>query len=438
MESVPPVSEFIRKEVPDWDEVVIATARFKAFSGQRSDWEPKYQFWRDLILKTARHLGLLTIRPSQVKNEWFNRGGLTPLCLDHVFYLMYCEGDVVRSTDIGDTRSGRLSQLLSKARNFIVRSIASPEAILEDHLVLTALLKERAENVVELLSQSHWTSSCIVSMKSFHSLCGGLNEAHAVLSYLSGIGKARYFSTHKKEFIEGIKVSLSPASVSTISSLDYDLLHLIWTTEKLQQQIDVIDQRYEMSRKLAIASLNSGNKTTALRHARLLKLASESREKCTSLLNRVEEVLNVIANAESTKKVSEAIKIGAQAMKQNRITVEEVENCLDELEESIDSQKQVEKALESAPFYVGAEEEDIEEEFKKLQSEVGNESPELPIPTIASGTPGQINASESTNALTDVFSNLELQDVSTRRPVNNETVVPSGPNDSKHVVLEAS
>lgn len=58
------------------------------------------------------------------------------------------------------------------------------------------------------------------------------------------------------------------------------------------------------SRKLALASLQSGNKKLAMRHARQIKLTAESREKCTSLLNRVEEVLNVIENAESTKKVA--------------------------------------------------------------------------------------------------------------------------------------
>lgn len=57
------------------------------------------------------------------------------------------------------------------------------------------------------------------------------------------------------------------------------------------------------SRKSALASLNSGNRHAALRHMRAFKLANENREKCESLLNRVEEVLNVIANAESTKKV---------------------------------------------------------------------------------------------------------------------------------------
>lgn len=56
-------------------------------------------------------------------------------------------------------------------------------------------------------------------------------------------------------------------------------------------------------RKSALLSLKSKNKEAALRHIRLLKLTSETREKCTSLLNRVEEVLSVIENAESTKQV---------------------------------------------------------------------------------------------------------------------------------------
>lgn len=81
------VEEIVRREVLDWDDEVAATARFKAFSGQRSDWEPRFVFWRDLILKVARHLGVCTVRSSEVKNIWFSRGGLTPLCLDRVLKL---------------------------------------------------------------------------------------------------------------------------------------------------------------------------------------------------------------------------------------------------------------------------------------------------------------------------------------------------------------
>ncbi|KAJ6710426.1 SNF7 FAMILY PROTEIN [Salix koriyanagi] len=270
-------------------------------------------------------------------------------------------------------------------------------------------------------------------MSKFQGMCGGPSEAAPLLSYLYGLGKAQYFSI-SKEVIEGVKISLSSESVPAISSLDLDVLHLIWTTQKLEDQIDVIDRRYEMSRKSALASLNSGNKKVALRHAREMKLASESRERCTSLLNRVEEVLHVIANAESTQKafaklkeppskvssrrndfalilvslcqVTEAIRIGAQAMKQNKISVEEVELCLEELEESNDAQKQVEKALESNPIS-GIEDEDIEEELEKLELELESENP----------------------------SNLESR---ASESVGQKSPIPTRTKNSKHPMLEAA
>ncbi|KAK0583310.1 hypothetical protein LWI29_035600 [Acer saccharum] len=433
------VSEYIEKEVPDWNDDVIATARFKAFSGQRSDWELKFQFWRDLILKIARHFDLLVVHSSQIKNEWFNRGGLTPLCLDDVLFLMYNEGDIVRSSDLVDPTSGRVYQLFRRVRNLMVRARTTSEVLLKDHVIFMTLVKDKAAEVVKLLSESHWTSSCIITMEKFKDMCGGTDEASAVLSYLSGCGKAQYLSINNKEFIEGLKVSLSSAAISSISSLDCDVLHLIWTTEKLQQQLDIIDRRYEMSRKSALASLQSGNKKVALRHARQLKLATESREKCTSLLNRVEEVLNVIANAESTKKVSEAIQIGAQAMKKNQISVDEVQLCLEELEESIDSQKQVETVLESTPSYSGIDDEDIEEEFKKLELELESENPQVTIPKTGDNEAAEETlASESADLLSVAFSSLGLKDGPAEPSPTQNSVVPARNNESKHPMLEAA
>ncbi|XVF72856.1 hypothetical protein PTKIN_Ptkin12aG0154300 [Pterospermum kingtungense] len=427
------VKEFIRKEVADWDDELKATARFKAFSGQRSDWEPKFQFWKDLIIKISRHFGLSIISPSQVKNEWFNRGGLTPLCLDNVLFMMYNEGEIIRISDTVDPYSGRMSQLFWKVKGLVSRSTMTLQTILlEDHVVLTTLLKEKADEVVKCLSESHWTSHCIVTRKKFESMCGGRGEAYAVLSYLSGCGKGRYLSTNKKDLIEGIKVSLTSAVVSGVSSLDFDTLHLVWTLEKLQQQLDVIDRRWELSRQSALASLKSGNKKLALRHARDMKLGTENREKCTSFLNRVEEVLSVIANAESTKKVTEAIQIGVRAMKENKISVEEVELCLEELDESINSQKQVENALESAP-YLGFEDEDIEKEFRKLELEVGNENLKDAIPEASPS-----KAAGSTESLTDALSNLKLVDAPAKESEIQNSGIPAKNKESISRILETA
>lgn len=427
------VKEFIRKEVPDWNDELIATARFKAFSGQRSDWEPKFQFWKDLIIKISRYFGLFIISPSQVKNEWFNRGGLTPLCLDHVLFMMYNEGEIIRISDMEDPYSGRISQLFWKVKGLMNRSTMTPQTILlEDRVVLSTSLKEKADEVVKCLSESHWTSYCIATRKKFESMCGGQEEGYAVLSYLSGCGKGWYLSTNKKELMEGIKVSLSSAAVSGVSSLDFDTLHLIWTQEILQQQLDVFDRRWELSRQSALASLKSGNKKLALRHAREMKLGTENREKCTSLLNRVEEVLSVIANAESTKRVTEAIQIGVRAIKENKISVEEVELCLEELDESINSQKQVENALESAS-YLSFEDEDIEEEFRKLEFEVGNENLK---DTTREG--GLSKAAASTESLTDALLNLKLVDAPAKGSAIQYSGTPAKNKESNSLMLETA
>uniref|UniRef100_A0A1J3HHP0 Charged multivesicular body protein 7 n=1 Tax=Noccaea caerulescens TaxID=107243 RepID=A0A1J3HHP0_NOCCA len=419
--------EFIRREVPDWDDEVVATARFKAFSGQRSDWELRFQFWRDLIMKVSRQLGVFVIDPVQVKQSWFDRGGMTPLCIDHVLLLMHNEGDVVRINELEDQGSGRISRLLWTVRNLMVQSSVKPGAILENKLVIVSLLKEKAAHVVKLLSEGHWTSTCVVTLNKFRNLCNGSNEeASAILSHLSGCGKAHKVSINRGEVIEGVKVSLSETALPSISNLDCDILHLLRTTEKLQDQLEVMDQRCETSKKSALASLKSGHKKVALRHVRELKLATESREKCTSLLNRVEEVLNTISDSESTKMVSEAIKTGAKVMKDIKISADEVHDCLEEIEETIESQKQVEKALESAPYSdVVDDEEDIEEEFMKLEMELESESSHVKPAT-----------SDTEDSLTEMFSELKLGN--TKQPSEDEATEPVRMKDSGKKILEAA
>ncbi|GAB4841833.1 hypothetical protein Ancab_022577 [Ancistrocladus abbreviatus] len=217
------LAEFIRKEVPDWDDEVKATARFKAFSGQSSDWEPQFRFWRDLIIKIANHFGCFILSPLELE--------------------MHKVGDIVRVTDLGHPYSGRLSQFFRKVVHFTssLRSL-TPKAVLTNHLILLTVLKDKAAEVVKALSESQWTPSCIMTMRKFEALFVTHDEASAVLSYLSGCGKAQYISSKKKELIEGVKLSLTSAAVSGVTSLDCDILQLIWTMEKLQQQLDVIDQ----------------------------------------------------------------------------------------------------------------------------------------------------------------------------------------------------
>ncbi|KAG5514059.1 hypothetical protein RHGRI_035463 [Rhododendron griersonianum] len=433
------VEEFVRKEVADWDDEVMATARFKAFSGQRSDWEPKYAFWRDLILKVATHLDVFFFHPSEVKNIWFSRGGLSPLCLDRVLLEMYNAGIILRMGDLVDPSSARFSQIFRRVVQVmgLSRSLTLVD-IMEDHLILLPLLQVKAAEVVKTISENHWTSSCIITMRKFKDICGGSKEASTILSHLSGCRKVQYLVISKREFMEvlylcsdyrtlqstiaegtelrlGVKVSSTQEAVSSITSLDYDVLHLVSTVDKLQQQLDTINRRWETSRELALASLKSGSRNAALKHAREVKLASESREKCTSLLNRVEEVLRAIADAESSKKVTEAIQIGARAIKENRISVEEVQLRLQELEDSIDLQKQVDNALESTSLFTGIDDADVEDEYKRLEMEVGSHYSQ--VCSSAVGVKAKPEDQKTSEQLSDALSKLSLVEDTPMEPV---------------------
>lgn len=60
---------------------------------------------------------------------------------------------------------------------------------------------------------------------------------------------------------------------------------------------------YDSSRRRALAFFKSRDKQAAYRYVRQSTLFSQSRSRCMQLLERVEEVISLIASAESTKKV---------------------------------------------------------------------------------------------------------------------------------------
>ncbi|EES00603.1 hypothetical protein BDA96_03G142900 [Sorghum bicolor] len=354
-------------------------ARFKAFTGQRSDWpQPTVLFWKDLLLRVARRLRVCSAPAHLVTSAWFARpGGLTPLCLPQVLEEMRADGDILLKSELIDPSSGSLHQLV---RRVSLMTIGSRRTVSqEDILVFKLLVEERAADIARQLGDSHWTSTCVVTISKFNSFFVDREDAHVALCFLTQSGKARYLSGRKQEPIEGVKFALTASQVPAVSKLDHDTLHLVWTEEKLQGQLDVLDRRWEISRRRALASFKSGDKQAAYRYVRQSKLFSQSRSRCTQLLERIEEVISLIASAESNKKVYEAIQIGILAMKDNNVSIDEVSIHMKEVDELVAAQREVEAALESVPLQSLDGEGDIEEEFNKLEAELQDDIPHIHV-----------------------------------------------------------
>lgn len=238
-------------------------------------------------------------------------------------------------------------------------------------------MQERAADIARQLSDSHWTSTCVVTISKFNSFFVDMDDAHIALCFLTQHGKARYLLGRKQDPIEGVKVALTASQVPAVSKLDHDTLHLVWTEEKLQEQLDVLDRRWEISRRRALASFKSGDKLAAYRYVRQSKLFSQSRSRCTQLLERIEEVISLIASAESNKKVYEAIQIGILAMKDNNVSIDEVNIHMKEIDELVAAQREVDAAL--VPLQSLDDEGDIDEEFSKLEAELQDDVPHIHV-----------------------------------------------------------
>lgn len=89
----------------------------------------------------------------------------------------------------------------------------------------------------------------------------------------------------------------------------------------------------------------------------------------------------------------------------------------------------------SVPSYTGIDDEDIEEEFKKLEQEVECERPKCTVSKTGANEPA---ASESAESLRVAFSTIGLNDGQATALAISDTVVPDRSNESKHPMLESA
>lgn len=63
-------------------------------------------------------------------------------------------------------------------------------------------LQERAADIARQLGDSHWTTTCVVTIGRFNSFFSDQEDAHAALCFLTQSGKARYLVARKQDRIE--------------------------------------------------------------------------------------------------------------------------------------------------------------------------------------------------------------------------------------------
>ncbi|MCO5578807.1 hypothetical protein L7F22_032653 [Adiantum nelumboides] len=173
--------------------------------------------------------------------------------------------------------------------------------------------------------------------------------------------------------LQGLKISLNQDPVSDVSKLDSYMLHLYWTLEKLSAQMNVLEKAYSWSKLSAAKSLKH-DRVSAKKHIHSMHTLAASKQKCCDFQEKIREVLAFISQAESTKQVSQAMRMGANALKEHTVSLDDIEACLRDLDQAISAQNEAAEVLGSSPDDV--EVDDLEAEFVHLELELSGRDKE--------------------------------------------------------------
>mgnify|MGYP003702065305 CR=1 FL=1 len=215
---------------------------------------------------------------------WFARpGGLTPLCLPQVLVSIYddlslfavnllpnggqnlssfqeemrADGEILLKSELIDPTTGSLYQLV---RRMSQMAVISKQPIAQDdilvfkslievyksfyfiffHVIIVPVLslfiwisasqlQERAAEIVDQLRNSHWTSTCIVTISKFNAFFHGQEDSHVALCYLTQCGKARYIVDRRQDSVEVCALCCPLSAISLQEVHCGTLLHPICT-----------------------------------------------------------------------------------------------------------------------------------------------------------------------------------------------------------------
>ncbi|KAH7353050.1 hypothetical protein KP509_19G076800 [Ceratopteris richardii] len=215
--------------------------------------------------------------------------------------------------------------------------------------------------------------------------------------------KGKTFFSEANRAIQGFKMSLTEDQVSDVSKMDSYMLHLYWTMEKLNTQINALDEAYNQSKQSAIRALNH-NRTIAKRHVHRMHIVKTSKQKCWEFQGKLQEVLLFISQAETTKQVSEALRLGTDALKEHLIPLEDIEECMNEIDAAVLGHAEVNQVLASPLNSMQVE--DFESELTNLELELLNgesEASSVVVPSTASEAGSQEQQSRPSTASVDAI-----------------------------------
>ena len=394
-------------------------------------WESKMKFWKTEIENVCRFHVDFCVNCEKLNAVFKDRNNRSPKCLSTVVGDLYQSNELhMRSSyaDLLDDTWGRWTYSIAKKSSLWMWNKAVYGGYNDETMfVLVSLLQE---NAMKLLEQ-HYTKvkyentdnmvpwNVIKSLYKIDQNPVSEENLVCIIGYLKSLGKCRVALTDENEKL----VKFAPKGqnkTEAISKIDIDITKLKKGIAKLHMECSQVEKEVQ---KLA------GNAKTLLHR--------KEREKAKKIIvqkNRVDkklqmkqnalfgmrEQLRMVQDAESTKMIADVFKVSASVIsetyKQSGLTVDSVDDVLDQTLEVRDMVAEIDEALASGLQRVD-DDYDMDELERELE-ELKEDSPK-PGPSVVS----------KVKPITEPMDMDMLPDVPSELP----TTPPSGKSKIKRV-----
>lgn len=388
----------------DWNDDDRMNFMFSAFTESRDvnpkHWDSKLHFWSKAILENCKYHGDIHIDLVTLKRR-FARNGLTPLGLNVVLREMLQQGKLERKQDfLNCNPEGWMPWFYGLAKSSfwwsartVLGGSGDDNVKVDEQFVLADVAKENAAWVLD----KHYscvecdTTDHIIPWNVLKTRCKKFDDEalEIVMASLQRQGKAVLFITPEGEKV--VKFARKgEQKVTAVSDNDVDIVKLRKTVASLTLQVNKLSNEVENCRLQAASFAKEGSRSKALKLLRKKELRQRTLDKAISNLNSFEEILHRIQNAHTDKMVIEALKSGTAALKgaHSEITIDAVEDVMDELNETLNASQDIDSALTEGNLRVAetagigsSELEELERELESLA--IGDKDTE---PAVLPGT----------------------------------------------------
>uniref|UniRef100_A0A1L8DAL2 Putative m protein type n=1 Tax=Nyssomyia neivai TaxID=330878 RepID=A0A1L8DAL2_9DIPT len=378
--------KFPQEKLPEcWDNderMRVLFSPFRVRSVNPENYDGKMMFWKKMILEYCQWQGSAEAKVVDVEKA-FTRDGSKPYCLETVFEDMKSSGDLRLKEDfleppqhtwMGYTKNLLVHKPLRMGFK-VARNALFPPNLKETLFVVQEIVEEHASKLQSLL-ENRIISQSDVNKEAQEKLKLS-PEGIALAIHALHCQQKVTFRTPDGECSD-IVLKFAPKGdkVAEISDLEYSIYDLEFREKELTAIMEDLEEKVKHEEEKAREHVKKGSKNLAMLCLKKRKVLQNKIDKQTSILTNIQEMLTKIHDVTLNRKILQTMKNSGKTLKdaleKTGITLEMVEETVDEIREVIAVNDEVGAVLGSD--FRESSDADLEQELAMLLEEDGDKN----------------------------------------------------------------